>query len=497
MDFLLHFFAPQSSFLFTSLDFWIFLCLVLGGFSLCYKNRRTRNLFLFACSLFFYYKIAGFFIVILLLSVFLNYRIGKHIEKSPAKRYWMTVGILTNLLILGVFRYNVFFVELWNAFWGTGLQAIDYLSDGFSPAQTASSVERLLPPVGLAFFTFQAMSYLIDLKRGRIQSAENLTDFGFYMTFFPQLAAGPIVRADEFMPQLKRHYMLTRQEFSYALVLIACGLFKKSIVADYLSLHLVSPVFDNPDLFLGITKWMAVYGFSLQIYCDFSGYTDIALGIAALFGFQLPVNFRSPYKASSLTDFWRRWHITLSSWFRDYLYIPLGGNRKGLFRMVSALMITMLAAGFWHGAGLGFLIWGGIHGIALCIEKLSHWHIKAESRKGLRLIGWFITFHVVSLTWIFFRCPTLQNAADMFFGLFDQMGWMELPHIIVQYGKALLLMTGMFLFLLVVRERQKKSLARHFERLPILLKFIAVLAVVFLLIHYGNPTAPGFLYASF
>ncbi len=494
MDFLLHFFAfsPQSDFLFTSLDFWIFLCLVLGGFSLCYKNRHTRNLFLLLCSLFFYYKIGGFFIFILLLSIFLNYHIGKRLERSSAKKFWLNMGILANLSILGIFKYNVFFTEIWNAIWGSGLSAIDYLSD--TSSAMPFSIERFIPPVGLSFFTFQALSYLIDIKQGRCKSADTLTDFGFYMSFFPQLAAGPIVRAEEFLPQLKRHYMLTRQEFSYALVLIVCGLLKKILVADYLSLHLVSPVFDNPDLFTGLEKWAAVYGFSLQIYCDFSGYTDIALGIAALFGFQLPINFRSPYKASSLTDFWRRWHITLSSWFRDYLYIPLGGNRHGLFRMGFALFITMLLAGFWHGASIGFLIWGGIHGIALCIEKLSRWHIQTENSRISRLTGWFLTFHIVSIAWIFFRAGSMQTAADMFFGLFGDMGWAHFPQILVGHGKALLLITGMFTFLLVVKERQKKALARSIERLPIAVKFLLVLVAAYLLVFLGDLPASDFIY---
>lgn len=496
MDFLLHFLAysPQSGFLFTSPDFWVFLCLVTGGFSLCYKNRRLRNLFLFVCSLFFYYKIAGLFVFILLLSVFLNYHIGKRIGQSSSKRFWLCVGVGANLLILFIFRYNVFFTELWNAFWGGGLPAIDYLSGGIPFNYAAATIERLLPPVGLAFFTFQAISYLVDLKRGDTQPAESFSDFGFYMSFFPQLAAGPIVRADEFLPQLKRHYMLTRQEFSYALVLIVCGLFKKILVADYLSLNLVSPIFDNPDLFTGLEKWAAVYGFSLQIYCDFSGYTDIALGVAALFGFQLPANFRSPYKASSLTDFWHRWHITLSSWFKDYLYIPLGGNRHGVFRTTAAILVTMLAAGFWHGASIGFIIWGGLHGMALCIEKLTRWHIFTERNRTLRLIGWLLTFHIVGMAWIFFRAGSLQTASDMFFGLFDNMGWTQLPQILAWHGEALLMMILMFLFLLVVRERQKKTLARTFERLPLVAKFLLVAAAIFLIVFYGNSPAAGFIY---
>lgn len=472
-------------FLFSSIDFWVFLCIVVGGLALCYKNRRARNTFLFACSLFFYYKVGGFFSFIVITSCILNYVIGKLIERSSTggRKAWLLIGILTNLAVLGVFKYNVFFTQVWNAIIGAGLQAIDYLSVEFSlqGADSASilpaAIERLMPPVGISFLTLQAISYLVDIKRGNCKSFAGLGDFGFYLTFFPKMVAGPIMRPTEFESQMQSHYMLTRQEFSSALALILVGLVQKVLIADFLDAYIVSPVFDNPDLFSGIEKWMAVYGFSVWIYCAFSGYTNIAIGIAALLGFQLPANFHSPYKASSLTDFWRRWHITLHEWFRDYVYIPMGGNRNGNFRMAIALIVCMLLAGIWYGAGMGFLFWAGVHTLVLLVEKLSRWHIKTEKSRILRIVGWFLTFNIISFSWIFFRSGSLQSAADMFFGLFDTVNWGRISDMSYTYGIAFLVMVLSSVFLIMIRERQKKNILRFFERQHIVLKFLLTAVV--------------------
>ena len=478
-------FSPQNGFLFTGISFWIFFCIVLGGLSLCYQNRRKRNTFLFLCSLFFCYKTGGLFVFALLLSVFLNYGIGNIINKSSDKgsRTWMIIGILLNLGILAIFKYNVFLTQLWNALLGGGLPAIHYLSDGFSLAETASgrifptTIERLILPVGLSFVTLHAIGYLVDLKRGQSIPFASVGDFGFYLLFFPRMFAGPIIRTNQFMGQMQSHYMLTRQEFSAALGRILPGLVKTALVAAFVDNHIVSPVFDNPDLFSGIEKWMALYGFSIWIYCAFSGYTDLAVGISALLGFPLPDNFRSPYKASNLTDFWRRWHITLHTWFRDYVYIPLGGNRYGKGRTVFALILTMLLAGLWYGAGIGFLLWAAVHTVVLCIEKLCAWDAKVERNRFLRLFGWFITFNIISFSWIFFRAGTLQTAADLFFGLFDPTEWGRISNLNYTYGIAFIVLLFAFLLLIFVRERQKQAWLRAFERLPLTLKFLLTAAL--------------------
>ena len=503
MDYLLQFLThTQSSFLFTSLDFWLFLLVTLAGFCLCYKKPQIRNTFLLACSFFFYYKTGGYFIFILLLSIILNFGIGIQIDTAPQKqkKNWMALGIMANLIILGIFKYSAFFTQVFNALFDTGLPAIDYFSASFlsNPMENGIfHIEKLIPPIGLSFFTFQAISYLIDLKRGQIHATKNLGDFSFYFCFFPQLVAGPIVRAGQFMPQLQKHYMLSVKEFSSVLFLILMGLVKKIVFADYISLHVSAPVFAEPESFSPIEKWMAVYAFSFRIYCDFSGYTDIAIGIAALFGFQLPENFRAPYKASSLTSFWRRWHISLSSWFRDYLYIPLGGNRHGMARCGIALMTTMLVAGFWHGAGMGFLLWGGIHGLLLCLEKATGWQNQAEKSRLWRFLGWFITFQLVSLSWILFRSPNLQNAAEMFLGLFSPMDWSR-PLLICQQHVCLALLLLAFILVILVPERLKRKSERLFCQSPRWLQFLITLAIAVLLILFKeHASSEPFIYSVF
>lgn len=465
MEYIIHYLAytPGSHFLFTSLDFWIFLCLALGGFSLCYRNPQARNNFLFFCSLFFYYKVGGYFIFILLLSITLNFGLGLQIAScsNRGRRWWLGIGVLANLAMLGFFKY------------------------------------KMIPFIGFSFVTLQAISYLADVKRGHTEVCRNIGDFGFYLCFFPQLVAGPIIRAGQFMPQLKKHYMLSSTEFSVALGMILTGLIKKMVIADTIAMHFAAPVFDHPQLFSSFENWMAMYAFAIRIYCDFSGYTDIAIGIAALFGFQLPVNFRSPYKASSLSDFWHRWHITLSTWFRDYVYIPLGGNRKGKAVMVISLMITMILAALWHGAGWGFLLWGGLHGVSLCIEKLSRWNIWVEKNRFTRILGWVVTFHVVCFGWIFFRCHSLENTIAMFNTMFSMKGWEHIPEIVQHYLFPFSLMLLAIISMLLVKERHKRTLSRIFYNLPLWSKFACTIAVALLILLVGQTQTQDFIYFQF
>lgn len=514
MQYLLDFlsYTPGKPFLFTSLDFWIFLCLTLGGFCLCYKNRKARNLFLFICSLFFYYKVGGYFIFILLLSIVLNYGIGIQIENSTSKgrKLWLTIGILTNLTVLGFFKYNLFFIRLFNLIFSTHIPETDLcqsISQSFLSLYASSSpdslsryfsgFEPIIPPIGISFMTLQAIGYLTDVKRGTFRACRNLGDFGFFLSFFPQLVAGPIVRARQFLPQLQRHYMLSSIEFSDSLILILRGLIKIMLIADYLAIHFTSPIFDQPLLYSGFENWMALYAFAIQIYCDFSGYTDIAIGVASLFGFQLPVNFRSPYKASSLTDFWRRWHISLSSWFRDYVYIPLGGNRKGNLVMVPALLITMILAGFWHGAGWGFLLWGALHGIALCLEKLTSWNRWVEKNRISRIIGWAVTFHIICFGWILFRCHSLTDANNMIYNILNHPSWNIIPKIVTHHAVSFSIMAVAMTSIVLIKERQKNKISGWFYKTPLWGKFLLVSIIAILLILSRQAEPQDFIHFQF
>jgi len=338
-----------------------------------------------------------------------------HRDQAPVARWWVRGAVIADLGLLGAFKYYDFFaVEATNLLNDIGIDA--------SP--------RLLEvtlPVGISFFTFQAMSYVIDIGRRQIEPMPPL-DFAVYLSFFPQLVAGPIVRASEMAPQLADRPDPRYVQSAEAFRLIFAGLFKKVVISSYLASEIVDEVFADPDAHSGFEVLIGVYAYAIQIYADFSGYTDIAIGVALLLGFRFPQNFDAPYRALSVQDFWRRWHITLSSWLRDYLYIPLGGNRKGTLFTYRNLMITMVLGGLWHGNTWNFVIWGAIHGGFLAIERVVREF--AESRGisfGMpaavsRALQWLVTFHVVCLAWVFFRAESFSTALDLLGRLGDFTG---------------------------------------------------------------------------
>jgi D-alanyl-lipoteichoic acid acyltransferase DltB (MBOAT superfamily) len=319
------------------------------------------------------------------------------------------------------------------------------------------------------------------------------------------LVAGPIVRAAEFIPQLYQKFKLTKQEFGHAIFLILNGLIKKMVISDYISINFVDRIFDSPTAFTGFENLMAVYGYSIQIYCDFSGYTDIAIGVALLLGFRLPVNFNSPYKAINITDFWRRWHISLSSWLRDYLYIPLGGNKKGKTRMYINLMITMLLGGLWHGASLRFVIWGGIHGLGLVIHKLwvklnlslSKYYTSSSNKNiFLRFISVFTTFHLVTIAWIFFRAESMEAAKGMISQIFLNFQPALVPIMITSYYKIfLLIMVGLVIHWLP--SSFKESYRGWFIKSHIIVKLLIVVFIVFILYQMKSSEIQPFIYFQF
>jgi alginate O-acetyltransferase complex protein AlgI len=323
-------------------------------------------------------------------------------ESQAARKRALVLAVTFDLALLGTFKYFGFFVDEFNS-----------LLDGVGLGSPLPIVQIVLP-IGISFFTFQAISYVVDVYRGETRAA-SLMDVAILQAFFPHLVAGPIVRANELLPQLRTPRDPRAVLAGPGLFLIAGGLIKKTVIADELARRVVDPVYNDPVAHSGGEILLAFYAFAAQIYCDFSGYTDMAIGIALLLGFQLPQNFNRPYTALSLQDFWRRWHMTLSRWLRDYLYIPLGGNRKGEGKTYRNLMITMLLGGFWHGASFTFLLWGGIHGTALSVERWSRRHLP-----GFRLpkpVAWFVTFNVVCVAWVFFRAPNLSTAFDILGGI--------------------------------------------------------------------------------
>lgn len=427
-------FDNEHPLLFTQIHFWVFFLLVYAIFALIAARpngngshpinptrRVLRNGYLFAVSLLFYYKTSGLFVLLLVFSTLLGYVLGIRMDHtlSPTRRHTqMIVGVVLNLLMLGYFKYAYFFTDLHNALWHTDLQVVNHLArfgnNLLGTRRFDASV--ILLPVGISFFTFQNISYIVDVYKRKIPHVGNVFDFGFYTSFFPQLVAGPILRADQFVPQLYRPFFLGRRQFGIAVFWIINGLVKKIMLSDYLAVNFVDRIFDNPSLYTPFENFSALMLYSLQVYADFSGYTDIAIGVAMLMGFYLPLNFNSPYKATNPADFWHRWHISLSHWLRDYLYIPLGGNRSAgwlsyailalilaaaafrlqniWFAIAVALILaaialrwllqpkhrrqmgtnvnnmdTMLLGGMWHGSSFNFITWGGLNGLGILVFK--------------------------------------------------------------------------------------------------------------------------------
>ena len=422
MEFLRHIFAfdSNSPLLFTQFYFWAFFALVYAVFAVIMevgahsaqairregdkaKGRNTRlhlrNVFLMAVSWFFYYKTSGLFLLILLFVTLSDWLIAKRIYQAKGERreakgerqakWWLALSVVIDLGLLCYFKYAYFFTNVVNDLLGTKFAVFDlfaYIGNGFSESGRFM-VDKIILPVGISFYLFQVMSYTIDVYRGHVKPVKNILDFGFYVSFFPGLVAGPIVRANEFIPQLYKPFCLSRRLFGLAVFWILNGLIKKIVLSDYLAVNLIDRVFDNPLLFSGFENLFALFAYSLQVYADFSGYTDIAIGIAMLLGFYLPQNFDSPYKSRNPQEFWRRWHMSLSRWLKSYLYIPLGGNRSVLGKPMKNKItagninsfITMLLGGLWHGASWNFVIWGALNGAGMIVYKVwakMNWNIK-------------------------------------------------------------------------------------------------------------------------
>ncbi len=493
---------PEEPFIFSGPVFWIFFLLMLGGYSLVYKRLNLRNLYLFLISLYFYFKTGGLFLILLIIVTLIDYFCGIFIYRSGTRsrrRLFLLISILSNIGILAYFKYTGFFIHAFNDIFGTSYQVRDFLAD-FSNTLlgTRFDIGNIILPVGISFFTFQSLSYTIDVYRGKLEPVRSVIDFGFYVSFFPQLVAGPIVRASEFIPQLKTEFHLAKREFSHALFLISKGLIKKIIISDFIAVNFVDRVFDIPTAYSGFENLIAIYGYGLQIYCDFSGYTDIAIGLALILGFRLPVNFNSPYKAHGIANFWKRWHISLSRWLKDYLYIPMGGNRKGKFRTNLNLMLTMLIGGLWHGADIRFIIWGGLHGLGLIIDKFFSriFGSRAGTNRFIRPLSVFLTFQFVSFCWIFFRAVDMDHAGIMLSQIFENFMPASFENIMEVYGTVFSLIAAGYL-IHFLPEKVKESYRGIFIKIPVPVQMVIILAVGILLYQMRAYDVLPFIYFRF
>ncbi len=407
----------------------LFLFLFVGfsaGYVLMRRASTLRILYVILFSIYFYYKSSGIYFLLLVFAAVSDYWIAHGIaaaRSKKTKRWLVALSVAVNLGMLGYFKYTNFFIEIANNIFGAGF--LDF--------------RNIFLPVGISFFVFQSMSYTIDVYRGVIRPLDRWIDYMFYLSFFPQLVAGPIVRARDFIPQIRQPLRVTRRMFGLGVALIIIGLIKKAIISDYISLNFVDRIFDDPALYSGFECLMGIYGYALQIYCDFSGYSDMAIGIALLLGFRFPKNFDAPYKSATITEFWRRWHISLSSWLRDYLYISLGGNRKGRVRTYVNLLLTMLLGGLWHGAAVRFILWGALHGVALALHKMWMAVVPWAKINGkdmnivLRVVGIILTFNLVCFGWLLFRAEDMQTVHVMLYQIFNNFNPAIIPQVVEGY----------------------------------------------------------------
>ncbi len=541
-------FTEGKPLIFTQLFFWGFFAVVLLFYSFIYKNLTLRTVYLLAVSFFFYYKTSGVFLLLLVFTICSDYNWGRLIFKAKTqqlKKVYVAISVIINLSLLCYFKYAYFFTESCNQLFHSDIAFFNHFSQ-FSNTffGTAFSLDKLILPVGISFFTFQSISYIVDMYREKVQPVKNIFDYGFFVCFFPHLVAGPIVKANEFLYQIYQPYKLSRFEFGLSLFWILNGLCKK-ILADYIAVNFIDRIFDSPGYYSGMEVILGIFGYSLQIYADFSGYTDIAIGVALLLGFRLKTNFNSPYKATSTSEFWQRWHISLSSWLKEYLYIPLGGNREGtlgsyiaitllgfVFILLSGqlwlifvfigvtiifvalsyyfesfkksvntninLLVTMLLGGLWHGSSWMFIIWGGLNGVGLIAHKLwqrispfnnnNSWYVRA--------ITIFCTLSFISFTRIWFRSENLDTVSLIFDRISNHFGSNLFVDVLKGYKVVLLVI--LFGYLVHWIPVNIKEWYRNFyASLPLPVLALSVVCTVFVVYQAITSDMQPFIYFQF
>lgn len=532
---------PKEPLLFNSSLFLGFFLAFYFGYILMRRKFRLRLLYTVVFSLFFYYKSSGLFFLLLVATTILDYFLARLIanEKDEIhKKIYLSLSVIVNLGVLAYFKYTNFFIESLNQLSGSEFH-----------------LRAIILPVGISFFTFQSISYIIEVYRKEIKLADKFLDYVFYISFFPQLVAGPIVRAKDFIPQIYSKVSLKKEEVNEALLLIIGGLIKKAVISDYISINFVDRVFDAPNSYSAIENLLATYGYAIQIYCDFSGYSDMAIGLALLLGYRLPINFNVPYQSASITEFWRRWHISLSTWLRDFLYISVGGNRNGSFAgyffpgvffigviiwgmviyktsviplyigvgsmalFVSTILFakkshkalftnfnlftTMLLGGLWHGANLRFVIWGALHGLALAFHKIfmeffpSRENTPKWWKRTWHILSVFITFHFVSFCWIFFRAKDFETALAILNNIIGiEWDFAKWKILLAVYKPVLLLLIIGFIWHFLPKNWIGRMEA-IFSKSPVVIK-AAVLGLVFWVVYATAAADPQpFIYFQF
>jgi D-alanyl-lipoteichoic acid acyltransferase DltB (MBOAT superfamily) len=526
-------FETVSPLLFSS---GLFLFLFLGMYAVyqaLLRHDRLRIAWVTLFSLYFYFKCAGIFLLLHVLIVLVDFNLAKWIEQAKTRGgrvVLLVLSLAVNLGMLIYFKYNLY-SELF----------CEILDKPYDPC-------RMFLPVGISFFTFQSLSYTFDVYRGQLKAQDSILDYAFFVTYFPQMVAGPIVRAADFLPQIRVPVFVSREDFGRGFFLICTGLFKKAVISDYISVNFVDRVFDSPLQYTGLENLFGVYGYALQIYCDFSGYSDMAIGLALLMGFKFLDNFNAPYQSLSITEFWRRWHISLSSWLRDYLYVPLGGNRGsstgtwivtgGFFSLSLGLaayrasegewwwlliwfltaavvalpaflrrdwqalatnfnlMATMLLGGLWHGAASRFILWGALHGLALAFEKWWKGVLPNQGSTWRMLLGGLLTFHFVCFCWVFFRAEGMEKAVQMLQQIAFSFNAAVFPTFIEGYSTVVFWMSIGFALHFLPKKADQMALAAA-TKLPLFGKALLLTAIAALVMQVKSSEVQAFIYFQF
>ncbi len=514
---------PKNPLLFNQGFFVYFFFLFITLYYIFRNKVVTRKYIFVFFSLYFFYKASGYFVGLVIISAIIDYILSNAIfrqTKKSIKTVLLILSVIFNLGLLFFFKYTNFFIELTNNLSGNNYNLLHFIL-----------------PIGISFYTFENLSYTLDVYRGEFEPVKKFSDYLLFLSFFPKLVMGPIVRAHDFIPQINKPYHLTDEDFMKGFYLILTGLFKKLIISDYITLNYVNIVFDDPSMHTGLENLVAVYAYAVVIYCDFSGYSDIAIGIARWMGFNIPTNFLSPYQSSNITEFWRRWHISLSSWLKDYLYIPLGGNRKsslftflfslfffsGIFLgghvlfnlnyLVSSiiagivlfvfilpaiilkqrkqvgtnlnLLVTMLLGGFWHGANWNFIIWGALHGVALAVHKV--WNLltgkfidQAKQRNVFKFLNVLITFNFVCFCWIFFKAKNFNDAMTVIHQITTNFKTEVWPSFFSNY-KTIIYMMGLALCIHFIPDNiADKAISKFAKKMPFTIYIIVLFAFIYL-----------------
>lgn len=543
-------FSEQTPLDFAQIRFWILFAAIYAIYALVYQKISLRNVFLFGASCYFYYKTSGFFVFLLIFSTLVDYFLGKAIYRaqSPTAKKWLvSASVVVNLAVLCYFKYAYFFTESYNYLFHTNYEVFNYLAHwGNSIAgKSYFTVDKIILPAGISFYTFQTISYSVDIYRGKIKPLNSILDFGFYVAFFPQLVAGPIVRAESFVPQILKPTQISADDFNRGTYFILKGLLKKMLLSNFIAMQFLDRVFEMPTMYSGFANLMALVGYSLEVYGDFAGYTDIAIGLALLMGFELPKNFNSPYKADSCANFWKRWHISLSTWLKDYLYIPLGGNRGGswgsiivslAFVLVAVigvaniyftlavglilltgailayfhtgfqqkistninLMLTMLIGGLWHGAAWKFILWGGINGLGIVFYKI--WRNISPYQNSTHWLAhfWkvFSTFCFIVFVRLYFRGEDMERIGLWYSQVWNHFGLGQAWEVISYFKEAfLVIVLGYTIHWLP--QSVKDKIQQLYNESPLALKIGIAIAVGLICYQAYSPIHQPFIYFQF